>query len=1172
MALTYTITEKFPIKANGAPKYYTNDFINTNLKGISFFNTGFTLGICSTSYSYFTFDFTFTGTAKYVGVSFSSNSTISVGLDSLDNLFMPFAGGKLDDWDVKLTAGVTQRVYVIVNGDQNAVSTYLNVMCSTGNKTGTIPISTNTIKIDYNCNTELLYGYIAGLHVYSGYDSIYSPRLTTKLYSKQDITTWLPGTRVWTDAEFTTPAYPYFYGIGDYVYKVGDTLDRSYGTTEKYETVQTAWRQLWKKDPVINKVVTTGYFTNVGADTTSACVNVIMLRSGTIIRKEHKNLYPQPSKYKYLMGYSSTSKQDSNDLFFTKYLYSQGEWYPITGYHHSTYKLAGGYTKSLEYLGFSIPEEGFVPVLLAGGTALALAISGIVTIGGLMATAASSCPIVATAAAAALGSNPVGWIITLAIVAIVAIIGIIYTLFNKHRETYEELCKQFLHEYTTAPYILIGNPLSRTKNMLSVNNGYFCDGVYFYTQSGGVITVKELSSTNALISEDPIKLQFRYSLQADDPTLVTGLDKLMLLPYTSGIPVEWPVPIYQSAAISDTPTYTCIGDLMVLPVLLPSISLPLGFITSTISQADADFRALEYLQQAKLIASTYNYCTLLPGEELGLLESYFTHEIRVEQFPTTASCFYDNRNGLGLTIGKKLYYDPQGRILAMNGFYAIDGPNPAFRTFYHTSNGIVDGIYTMAASDSTIVTGTSTLSVITVNLEYTSNWYLTSINVWDLARKINTTTTPKTFNPNTLYSDTMLVRGYINQSHCMFYLYTDNYSSVSLVEAESSWYYGIIEWGHSFSWYYQRSQSIRLDIQEICLPSGTYNNALFGFYIIGMENGYQTAVFNNVTLTVNVYKLVNGNTVLAATYTVVTDVYSEMTYFPYDNQILPTDNINNIVITSINTAPQDCPNKITYSIGTFTNCNAPTTTTTTNAPVTTTTTTVVCNASLYYTYVNPTIGNNGYATIYISNGVPNYIYMASNGQSSQITASTSFIINGLAYNTPYTVTVYYNNGFSCIIQTIITLIPVPTTTTTTTIPPTTTTTTRPPTTTTTTTKPPTTTTTTTMVYYTALYSCISPSTYVTSSPIAYSWTSSPSSRAIDAFGNYYTVLYANYPGTNPWSTYTPVSATPVVGQIGCPSAPTTTTTSTTRSSTTTTTTTTTPPPCNLNYTINSINF
>jgi hypothetical protein len=1051
MSLTYTITEKFPTKANGKPNYYTKDYITANLKGISFFNTGFTLGICSTNYSYFTFDFTFTGTAKYIGVSFSADSIISVGIDSLDSLFLAFENGHRDNYDIKLTAGVTQRIYVIVNGDQNKISTFLNIMCSAGNNTGIAPFSNNTIKIDYECNVSL-YAYTMGLHVYSPYDSIYSPTLTTNLYSKQDISTWEPGTRVWASAEFDTPAFPYFYGYDNYIYKVGDTLDRAFGTKIKYEVIQSAWRNFRGKDPVVNKIETTGHFSYPN-DTTDACVNVIMSRSGTIVKKENKNLHSQPSKYKYFMGFRSvtdpviwngttyvSNKQNSNDLFFTKFILSISEFYPITGYQHCANKLAAGYTNSVDYLGFHMDTSTIGPLLIAGGLTLGAAIAGVVSIAGAMAAASGPISFCTTAAASALISNPVGWIVALVIVAVVVTILMVWTVFSKKTTTYEEAdCRKFLHEYTTTPYILIGNPLSRASGP---NDGWFCDGVYFYTQSGNVITDKELSSTNELVSENPIKQQFNYSLAADDPTLVTRIEKLLLLPYTSGVPVEWPVPVYLSEPISETPIYTCIGDLMIPPEIIPTIYLPLGFIKSTISQADADFRAYEYLREVvKISNSKYNYCTLLPGGELGMLDGYFTHEIRIELTATTVSCFYDNRDGLGLTVGKTLYFDPQGRIKAMNGYYAIDGPNPNYRTFYHTSNviqsGKIDGIYTMISADSTTVSrnygsGPDSLSVITAYPnsypDYTSNWFLTSINVYDLTRKINNILVPITFDPNTLYTDSMLVRGYVNQNHCDFKLYTNNngwYSyDTSVVEAESGWYYGLIEWKNSIqTFYYQQSQVIRLDIQEICLPSGSYRNALFGFYIIGMQNGYQTPIFNNVPLTVNVY---NAGSSTPITYTVITDMYAEKTYFPYDNQILTTDNITLIQIQTPIIVTQDCPNKITYTTGNFIPCDGPTTTTTTLPPTTTTTTTIiVCNAYLTCTFLN------GNATIYVVNGIPNYYYTCPDlGQSSTATSSSSYTFTGIVPNTQYTVTVY-TNSLVCP-KSIVIINSVPTTTTTTT--------------------------------------------------------------------------------------------------------------------------------------------
>jgi len=1293
MSLPNTVTVKYPTKSNGKPKY----IINTSTfgtKGMSYFNTGVTLNLCSTDYSYVTFDFTFTGTApdktSYVGVSFAADSTISISSGStLDELFISFKNGvPLDNFDIKLTPGVTKRVYVIVNCDPNVKTTYLDIMSSVVLPSGVASDPNNSIRIDYECNIPL-YKYEMGLHVYSPYDAINSSKLTTMLYSKTAIENWNRNTRVWLDAGFEIPAFPYYYGYGNYVYKVGGPVDRAYGTKIKFETVTTLWRSLWKKSPEVNTIETTGRFENQPADTTDACVNVILSKSGVISEKIDKTLLKVPIKYKYLMGWHGSNKLLSNDNFFIKWLFAQKKGYPITGQQHSVVKLAPGFVRSFRYYedgvmkGFVLSETGTLPLLIASGVGIVIGVLANLLPDIMLNVVVSSLNMI-------LGPfspwvlNIIGTLSASGAFAIVGFIlllaGVLYSLFKKSRDTLEEICNPFLHEYTTTPYINVGNPLSRTSAMTNIQNGWFCDGVYYYNQSGGIIISKEISYTNALVKEDPITLQYTQSLLADDPTLVAGVPKLLLLPYTSGIPIEYATPIYSSDYMEITPEYQCQGDLLVPPVVLPKVTVPAGFATSSISKDVANGIARDYmLDVAMFVTNDFNSCTVIPG--LGVFEGHFTHEIRVETYPTNVSCFYDNTDTLGLAVGKILYYDMKGRIKAMNGYYAeinfdsSEYPNMSYPLkFYHTTSGAVDTIYSMTNSSSLSVTklsgsGPSSLSVITVNLDYSSNWFLTSFNEYYLSSKVNGILLPKIFDPNTLYTDSMLVRGYINQNHCDFKLYTDNnnwYSySTPFVEADSNWYYGLIEWGSNKMFYYEKTQAISLDIQEICLPSTSYNSALFGFYIIGKQNGQQTAVFNDVTLTVKVYKLVGVTTVLAATYTVVTNTYNESTYFPYDNQILATDNINLIQITAITPPSQTC-NKITYTTGNFFNCNGPTTTTTTKPTTTTTTTLITCNAALN-AVTNLT---NNTATIYVTNGTPNYYYTCPQlGQSSTVTNSASYTFNGLAYNINYYIDVYYNVGLACYNQ-ISVLIPLPTTTTTTTCTPsvhnngqltvngsaystsidticqidwywfatgaigtytmethgtvdmymclygpnnqttqivcdddsggsgqskivrsdllsstlyylkiytysfsytgpysvdvkyagtttttttkaptttttkapTTTTTTKAPTTTTTTKAPTTTTTTIPSYYYTLLYTC-NPVILdaVNQSSTALNWTIN--SRAIDNLGNYYTVQYANLLSTyNPWSYRTITTATPVIGQTGCPTAPTTTTT------------------------------
>lgn len=933
MALTNTKTITFDSNSLTTSK---PDFSQgSTIKGLKYYNNFENIEFSSSVYGYVQVDLTYSGTSLYAGVSFGTEgSTFSVGIDGIDGLFFPFPDGVFDEYDIKLTSGVKKTVYIILNGDTNKVTDKLKIRGSVGIKAGT-SLSTNTIKVDYECTIHPLYSYQMGLHVYSPYDAIFTPKLTTFLYSKDIITSWTSNTRVWATATFDTPALQYYYGYGNYVYKVGGPVRRSFGTKEKYEVVQTLWRSIWGKPPIVTKVdIGPTDFYNSGDDTIDACVNVILTKAGIITNVIDKTTLVLPTKYKYYMGYDASNKQTSNDSFFTKYVFAESKFYPITGLQHMMYRLISGYIRST---GFNIDPSGQIVPLLAAG--LPLLAAGLVSALPSLNAAISSffisggpfgqwCVGLLTGAAGGASAFAVLGLIGL-------IIGVIYALTKKIRKTLQESCKKFLTEYTTSPYIETGKSISRTSDMTQKNNGYYCDGVYFYTQSGTTVTIKELSSTNSLISEDPVQRLFQYSLAADDPTIVKQINKLMLLPYTSGIPIEYTSgTTYYSTAITTTVPITDCAELAVIPTGI-TYTLPSGYTTSRVSQIDADNLANATLTSiSSQISGSFNYSEMLSDVNLGTIDSFFTHEIKVETTPTVANCYYDNTNQLGLTVGKKVFYDHMGRYEAMNGYYAITG-STYYRTFYKLVNGSVSDIFNMQTSGSITVTGTTSniLSVITTNLDYSSNWYFTSLSTSDITIKVNNILNQRCFDPNSLYAESYLVRGFYKPTADLFYLYNDNYSNVTTTEAKAGIYKPIVEWLYEPTFVYYPGLTLNINIQEICLPSTEYSSSLFGFNVLGSLNGFDTPLYNAVSLTVNVYKNNDGfGNVLVHTYNVVTESDKD-TYVSYDGFVQTTDIISLIQIMSIDSVN---PNgKMTYAIGTFTNCLNPTptpTVTTTKTP------------------------------------------------------------------------------------------------------------------------------------------------------------------------------------------------------------------------------------------------
>lgn len=921
-------------------------FKDTYIKGYKYSNTGVTMAGIEKIYGYITVDITFNGTAKYAGVSFQSpppiSSTFSVGVDGIDGLFFRFYDGKTETYDVKLENGVTRQVLIIINGDPDHLTSSLNILGCVGIPHTTAPTGDNTIDFVYSCHPTPLYEYPTGLHVYSPYDSITQganpPKLTTKLWSKTPNSTeldiyWQVGTRVWSSPWFDFPSPEYFYGYDEFnnIYQVGTKIDRSWGTKTTITLKSSYWRAKVKKKQPKRKYKVEGpkSYYHQADDTVDSCIDVKRYGAGLISKIIPKSDIPQPTKYKYWMGYDLTSKQKSNDDWFVKWVFNQSKFYAITGFLHMMYKFLAGYGESTDFNFDASSEMGRYGApwwtLLAIGLPLLVFDLLSVILPSLLSTTVSAATIASVEGActptalsvlanASAAAGPWGWIVT----AIILLVWLSLKLFKQKTVTLTEACRVFLGEYTTTPYIELGSSLNRRIDLTPNNSGYFCDGAYFYTQPTiAGITVKELSSTpNCLVGEDPIKLQFAESLIPDDPTFVISIPKLLFLPYTSGMPVEYDGTVYESAArgpedISLTPD--C-GELVTRPATVP-LTLPAGFCTSYTSQAEADAcRDAGWNKIVSIMNDKTNYSELLSEENLGVIDCCFTHEIRVETNPTASSLFYNNTDQLGRVIGRKVFFDMEGKYEVMKGYYAAED-TAFYRTFYKVENSIITNIYTMVSSSSTTVQGSpGILSVNTINLGYSSSWYLESSSAYTLAGIIGDIASPRCFDPNTLYGESYVVRGYYDSTNLRFYLYGDNYNNYTISDAPADWYQPLIEWFEEQMFYYSPVLSVAIDIEEICLPTTAYENALYGFYVIGSSGGNICPLYNQVNLTVNVYV---GPT-LKHTYTVVTNE-SGKTYVPYGAYVLITDDVTSIVITSINST--NPIGNITYTIGTFASCS-----------------------------------------------------------------------------------------------------------------------------------------------------------------------------------------------------------------------------------------------------------
>lgn len=828
-----------------------------------------------------------------------NNSTVSV-TDEKDGIYelTTYEGATVAKIFTKdgIPNSGTKTFWVVYNGDPNIVSTHLNISIALA-KQGSIPLSNKSITLTYTCVESNLYEYEVGVHAYSAYDAkAGSSTLTTKLYSATPITSWSTsstGTPVYSSPYLNNPALPYFYGFNGKVYRVGEPWSRSFGLKFRYE-VRVTWHWFFKRR-TNSKRVTLGPLeslnlgTNGNQPTSEACIEPTMRNVGKIRQIiAVDSVITQPLQYRYYMGYNSSNQRNSNDSVFTHYSLAQKKHIPITGLMHVLAKHTRGIIN-----GFRRAWDGDVNwTAVAGGAGVGLIaslfgesiVSGVAeffsTIPGPF---PSFTAMFGSGAAAALGT-------ILTVLAVLYIIWQLFAFFSPKTHHYKENCKLFLHHFSSTPYLNLGDDLFRNDDITIKNHGYYCDGVYYYRQNSSGIYQKSLSSTNAFVSETSPQ-QFLYSLPADNPTLVTNWQKLILLPYTSGKPIPYcgGSTIYYSAERTHTVTTQCCDlEDCSTPVV---ITLPYGTTTSCVSQIDADNLAESQFQAAIDYAEDHSvYSNTIDDSFIGQLDVNFTHEIKEETNPTSIALFFDKRNGSDVVVGTKLYYDFSGCTKALPGYYAVPGDSYPMN-YYKVQNGQVSAIYTQNSATSTSTT--TGQSIVKTNEEYSSNWYLKS-NLNTSLYSYIAGTNNRTFDVNSLFTTSpyVLSAGRIKKDNdgafIKYQYFTSNgIGTTSSTEQGTGWYAPINPWKPESDdlFFYQNSLTswsggVKIDVidgfgeAQLC-DGGNTGNTYFhngdsatpslGDKIYASNNILDPIIDGYIKYTTTLYMTITDGTMVAST-------------------------------------------------------------------------------------------------------------------------------------------------------------------------------------------------------------------------------------------------------------------------------------------------------------------
>ena len=899
----------------------------------------------------------------------------------------------------KVNNNGTKTIYVVVNGDQNKLTKTLRVRVAVGlpktyGNTSATPVTSTVSSV---CPTTV-HGVTTGLHVYSPYDAANSPKVTTKLYSLTNPSSWGVNNRVWTDGLLLNPALPYFYSYGSNVFKVGQPFKREFGIKLIYELKTNVIRQLSKllniskKNPITITPKTLGPKDWQTLTQVPACIEPVMQDIGIIKKVLPSATLPVPNSYLYLVGKDASVKTLSNDSVFTQYEFNAEVFKPITGLIHALYKITASYMKASK----DINIQRNINTDLAAYSALGLGVlGGAIAIFpatfGLAATVSSSIACIGpglVATASGLSSTGVG-------VVVAIILLVLVLLFTNVKKKIEEDCKLFDKVYSSGPYLENTNTIY-TNSGLTTNGitGYYCDGGYYYTTTNGTISNKELSYTTMDGAQT-------YSITPDNPTFITAFSSFILLPYVSGIPVRYTTPNNKkrnfAISLSNAPSTSVVGELNT-PVAV-NYQIPEGFFEED-TQEEADALALDYM--AGLTAQTKDIY-ISAEQKVGASGStmIFTHEIKVEQTPAISSFFFDNSDGLGITVGKKLYYDTNGIFTVLNGYYSLSGDGGNYRVFYKLLNGLVDDYYVMATQAATIVTSpnSGTLPVITTGQTYTSSWYFYGTNLIDVSYDDGNNLHGFTddWNTSVFYLSEYVKRGMINSptTKSSFYIYNSNTIGYSYSNASNGWYNEIPNIFNENPFLIQAPITIYLNSDQYC--SDDVNN---GIYVTCVDvSGNTIPSFYGVEGSISIYT--------ASTF----DSSHNFIIEPGQYQVLvplSQDYIGQITSTDISITSTNPIVEITFVEGIFTGCVSPTPTPTpvfevTPTPtVTTTPTSTQPPGECYQIYNGDLL--SAYDVTYIDNlGITTCTTLAQGGSPGDtqvicISAGTSSNIIGHSTN------------------------------------------------------------------------------------------------------------------------------------------------------------------------------
>jgi len=955
--------------------------------GLKFTTKTVKLDLGTENYGYVSMEISYTGNIQYLSAAFydENGEDVSVGKNFTD-LFL-ISNKKLILENIILNGSIsgTKTYYIVVNANQLNKNRFLTIEVAAG---ATVAPTSSSVTLSYECPIPINV-YTTGLHVYSAFDArAGSSVLTTKLYSFTPIDQWAVNTIVFQNANLKDPALPYYYGYGTKVYKVGGEFDRAFGTVTSY----TVRKKLLGKPKITTNTDGPRLFTGNTANSSEACVIPFMEDVGVIKQIFDNTALFQPQLYRYYMGYDPTNKTSSNDNFFTKYSLSTQKHEPIVGSTHALEKISQGYVTG--YRSF-LTFDAWAALFSAGGLAAIYltrdfiynTIEPFVTdfildklIGPFLKQIFQVVITEALRTTLAAVLSGIGY-------ALLAY-SLYKLLFKFVTVKIEEPCKVFIHHFTTTPYINTNAVLYRTPTPSVRNTGFFCDGVYYYQQTGtattATVTLKEVSCTNALLSEDPLRYSSQCSIQADNPTLVVDKVKLIVLPYTSGKPLPFcgGSTIFYNTEISQVVTNTCCA---LETCESFTVRIPAQQEYSCISQVDAQNKAQTKLTKAVQLAQTQGvYVTPFEESRIGELDTHFTHEFRIEDNPTEVTIYYDSTS-TGAIVGKTLYYDSSGCTKVLDGYYAVSGTTP-FRKFYRTTNGVIVSIHDMATSSSTTVS--TGQAILTTNKDYSSNWYITGVSTNELDVYGQSLSNSRTFDPNSLYTSPDMKKGFIKTPITLadFQLFT-NFVTTTYAEAPSGAYLPLIDWITNPAFYYNRARTISLDLLE----TNYCNTATSprGFYIIGKESNVEVSTVNEVLLTINI--LTTNGTIITK-LSVKTSSSNPRTFIPYNNLVPTNTPVKSLEIVTIDSPnPQ---NKITYTKGNVTMCVG-----------------TSCNISLLVSTTDASASgtNNGAATATATQGTAPYTFKWSTGYE-QTSSGTSTHPSTLIGDRTYSVTVTDSTG------------------------------------------------------------------------------------------------------------------------------------------------------------------